>query len=98
MAKQIVWSPLAVQKRSEILKFWIKKNKSDTYSKKLNKLFKEASHLISKHSGIGKPTSNGNVRFKIILHYLMFYELKNNKVYILTIWDSRQDPEKFRLP
>jgi hypothetical protein len=28
MAKQIVWSPLAVQKRSEILKFWIKKNKS----------------------------------------------------------------------
>lgn len=56
MAKQIVWSPLAVQKRSDILTFWIKKNKSDIYSKKLNKLFKEASHLISIHSDIGKPT------------------------------------------
>jgi toxin YoeB len=85
MAKQIVWSPLAVQKRLEILTFWIKKNKSDIYSKKLNKLFKEASHLISIHSDIGKPTSNRNVRFKVIFHYLMFYELKYNKVYILTI-------------
>lgn len=76
MAKQIIWSPLAIRKRSEILKFWIKNNKSDTYSKKLNNLFKEASHLISIHSNIGKPTTNDKVRFKIILHYQMFYELK----------------------
>lgn len=97
MAKQIVWSPLARHKRLEILKFWIKNNNSDTYSKKLNKLFKEAGYLISLHPNIGKPTSNDDVRFKIILHYLMFYELRNNKIYILTIWDSRQDPERFKL-
>ena len=97
MAKQIVWSPLARRKRSEILTFWIIKNRSNIYSKKLNKLFKEASFLISLHPNIGKPTSKDNVRFKIVLHYLMFYELKKDKIYILTIWDSRQDPERIKL-
>ena len=29
MAKQVIWSPLARRKRSEILEIWIKNNKSD---------------------------------------------------------------------
>lgn len=97
MAKQIIWSPLARQKRSEILKFWIENNKSTTYSKKLNYLFKEACHLISEHPNIGKPTSDEKVRFKIIRHYLMFYEITEKEIYILTIWDSRQKPDSLKI-
>lgn len=58
-AKEVIWSPLA--KRKEILEFWIEHNKSNTYSIKLNNLFKEAKQLIAEHPNIGKPASNNNV-------------------------------------
>jgi len=47
MAKQIIWSLTAQLDRKEILLYWINRNKSRTYSKKLNKLFIEAIQLIA---------------------------------------------------
>ena len=97
MAKEVIWSPLAKRKRKEILEFWITHNQSRTYSIKLNKLFKRAEELISEYPRIGKPTTDRNVRIKVVQHYLMFYELVGNKIYILTIWDGRQDSNKLKL-
>lgn len=93
MAKRVIWSPLAQQKRKEILKFWIQHNKSISYSIKLNTLFKEAAQLISHHPEIGKPTEIEHVRCKIVRDYLIFYEIVENRIHILTIWDNRQDPD-----
>ena len=97
MAKEVIWSPLAKRKRREILEYWIEHNKSKTYSLKLNELFKQAEQLISERPNIGKPTSDKHVRFKIVRDYLIFYEQVDEKIYILTIWDSRQDPDKLIL-
>jgi len=52
MAKQIIWSLRAQNDRKEILGYWIERNKSNTYSKKLNFLFKEAVKLVAKHPKI----------------------------------------------
>ncbi len=54
MAKQIIWSRKAQNDRKEIFRYWNKRNKSKLYSKKLNKLFKEAVKLISEYPEIGK--------------------------------------------
>lgn len=81
----------------EILKFWIFHNKSKTYSIKLNSLFQEAVKLISQYPNLGKPTSDENVRFKVVGDYLLFYELVDDQIHILNIWDSRQDPAKLIL-
>ncbi|MEX2589321.1 MAG: type II toxin-antitoxin system RelE/ParE family toxin [Chitinophagales bacterium] len=97
MAKEVIWSPLAKRKRNEILEYWIEKNKSNHYSIRLNNLFKSAEQLISIYPSIGKLSDDGNARFKIVRDYLMFYEQAGNKIYILTIWDSRQDPENLTL-
>lgn len=43
-----------------------KRNKSKFYSKKLNKLFKEAVKLVSEYPQIGKQTDNKNARIKIV--------------------------------
>ncbi len=53
MAKEVIWSPLAKQKRIEILQFWIEHNQSNTYSLKLNELFKESEQIVSKYPHIG---------------------------------------------
>jgi toxin YoeB len=94
MAKKIVWSALAAHKRKKILQYWITRNKSKTYSIKLNTLFREAELLILDYPLIGKPTNEPSVRFKVIRNYLLFYEITEAEIRILTIWDSRQDPDQ----
>jgi toxin YoeB len=94
MAKQVIWSLRAQNDRKEILKFWREKNKSDTYSEKLDLRFREAINIIKDFSKIGKQTDDSKARVKIVADYLLFYEETDDSIILLTIWDSRQDPKK----
>lgn len=96
MAKQIVWSRRAQRDRKEILEYWRVRNKSNTYSKKLNRLFKESIKIITDFPEIGKPTDQANTRIKIVKDYLIIYEETETQILILTIWDNRQDPGKLK--
>lgn len=96
MAKQVIWSKRAQNDRKEILGYWAKRNKSKTYSRKLNALFKEAIKLIENHPEIGKPVHDDQSRIKIVRDYLLIYEIDKNLIVILTIWDSRQNPKKLK--
>lgn len=94
MVKRVIWSPLAKIKRREILEYWIKRNKSKTYSRKLNSLFKDAQNLISQYPEIGTPTDDPKVKQKLVRDYSLIYELTGDLIIILTVWDNRQDPDK----
>jgi plasmid stabilization system protein ParE len=97
MVKGVIWSPLAIKRRREILEYWIKRNGSKTYSRKLNALFKGAQKLISLHPNIGVPTNHPKVRYKLVRNYSLFYQLEEDSIIILTVWDHRQDPERLTL-
>ncbi len=97
MAKEVVWTLRAQNDRKAIFEYWTARNKSRSYSIKLNLLFEEASKFISHYPEIGKPTSDKNVRVKIIKDFLMFYEIVKTKIVILTIWDNRQNPKNLIL-
>jgi len=62
MVKQIIWSRLAHLNRYQILDYWINRNKSIVYSKKLNQIFEDTADFLSKHPKIGKETDVLNVR------------------------------------
>ena len=94
MAKQVIWSLRAQNDKKEILDYWKQRNKSNTYSKKLNELFKESIKIILDFPQIGKVTDDTKARIKIVRDYLIIYEETETQILILTIWDSRQDPEK----
>ena len=97
MDRKIIWSRRSQNDRIEIFKYWNKHNKSIAYSKKLNELFKEAIRLIGEYPQIGRLTNDKKARIKIVRDYLIIYEIDaQEQLLILTIWDSRQDPEKLR--
>ena len=96
MARQIIWTNKAQKDRISIFTYWNNRNKSVVYSKKLNELFKESLLLISKHSMIGKLTDKENVRVKVLRDYLIIYEITENEIIVLTIWDCRQKPEDLK--
>lgn len=97
MAKQVIWSLRAQNDKKEILNYWNQRNKSNTYSKKLNELFKESIKIILDFPQIGKVTDDTQARIKIVRDYLIIYEETEVQVIILTIWDSRQDPDKLKM-
>lgn len=94
MAKQIVWSLRAQKDRKEILTYWRLRNNSTAYVEKLNHLFKEAVKMVADFPQIGKATDIAHIRVKIVRDYLIIYEETESQIVILTIWDTRQNPDK----
>jgi toxin YoeB len=85
MARQIIWTLSAHDERIKILEYWVRRNKSKVFSKKLNKLIVTAIKEVSKNPSIGRKTDFANVRVKIVREYLIFYEVTPKAIYILSI-------------
>src|SRR6188768_2105767 len=97
MAKQVIWSLRAQNDKKEILNYWRQHNKSNRYSRKLNELFKESIKIVADFPQIGKRTDDNQARIKIVRDYMIIYEETETQILILTIWDSRQNPDKLKV-
>jgi plasmid stabilization system protein ParE len=98
MAKKIEWTETSIRDRFRIYNFWIEHNKSDSYSKILETLFNEAAKLISEFPEIGTQTDSPDLRVKVVKSYKLFYINKIDKIQIIRIWDSRQNPSDLKFP
>jgi len=90
--RKIVWSHRAKITRYKILEYYKDRNKSNTYSIKLNRRFNKELGLLLQQPDLGIKTDIENVRGLIISDYILFYELTADIVIVHTIWDSRQNP------
>lgn len=94
MVKRIIWTSKADQIYSDILKFYVQRNGSKTYSKKLNNEVRKLLLLLANHPFLGKKTGLTNIRVLIKGNYKIFYRIYTEELVILLFWDSRQNPEK----
>jgi plasmid stabilization system protein ParE len=92
MAKEIVWAETAVRDRLRIYQFWLSHNQSPIYSDKLEKLFNESAKLIAEFPEIGINTDYKNIRVKIVGNHKLFYKPWMDKIEIIRVWDTRQNP------
>jgi len=92
----IVWTSFALESRTSIFLYWNNRNKSKIYSKKLNLLFQESLQQLTifPESSIIK-SNNQNIRLKIASHFEMIYSISDTHIFILDIWDTRQNPQDF---
>ena len=96
MANQIIWTNTAKEARREILQYWIRRNRSNVYSKKLSQLIRKKVKLIQSEHYLGKPTDFENVRVSLISHFSLFYKVNKDNIIIVGIWDNRRNPEDLR--
>lgn len=94
MAKRVIWSEDAFQDKVQIFTYWNSRNKSNLYSRKLNRLFKDTIKSILEAATLGRKTNIENVKRIIARDYFIIYEESETILTILRIWDSRQDPNK----
>lgn len=97
MAKQVVWTLKAKDELIHILQYWIDRNKSKTFSIKLNKLIEEQLQLITEYPEIGRKTDFPNVYVKIVQKYLLYYTIEDDTIYILTFRHGRKDTKNLNI-
>ncbi len=95
--KQVRWTLKAINDKLAIYEYWNNRNKSTAYSKKLEKLLNHAANLLCQYPTLGTRTNYNDVRVKVIRDYKLFYKVTSGFIVILTIWDSRQNPETLNI-
>ena len=97
VSRKIIWSPRSKKRLYEILDFFNQRNQSTIYSRKLYKSFQIELSLLKLQPHIGVKTNFENVRGLIVGDYILFYEIEPKQINIITVWDSRQNPEDLKI-
>ncbi|MEM0519034.1 MULTISPECIES: type II toxin-antitoxin system RelE/ParE family toxin [Aequorivita] len=95
MAKRnVIWTRTADLQFVGILEYWVNRNKSNTYSKKLLKLVSERTKQIAEQPLIFKVTDFTDTRVASLGNFSIFYKFNDKEIIITAIWDNRQNPKK----
>ena len=97
MDKQIIWSIKAKEELFDILEFWNKHNQSNTYSSHLYQKIQINIKYISENNFIGKVTNISGVRVVVVSNYLLFYQVSEKHIEILSLFDSRRNPKDINI-
>ncbi len=95
MAKQIIrWTRTADIQYVGILEYWLKRNKSNTYSKKLIKTVAVRTKQIAQTPYLYKKADFKDTRVASLGNFSIFYKVTEQEIIITAFWDNRQDPKK----
>ncbi len=95
MAERIViWTRTADIQFAGILEYWVRRNKSNAYSKKLIEIVAERTKQIAKSPFIYKSTDFKDTRVASLGNFSLFYKVTEREIIITAFWDNRQDPKK----
>ena len=95
MVFKIIWTEKAINDKITILAYWVERNKTKTYAKKLSALLNERVELIAQYPLLGKKTEVKDIRVHVVKDFLLAYKITDKTIYIVSIFDTRQDPLKF---
>lgn len=89
-SKKIIWSENAIKEFQDILAFYADRNGNINYSLKLIQLTDDLLDTVSKSENVGRVTINKNTRVIPLKMFLIFYEIRQESIEILSYWDNRQ--------
>ena len=92
--RKIIWTKTADIQFAGVLQFWLERNKSNTYSKKLIRLVTDHTKEIAKTPFMYKSTDFKDVRVASLDNFSIYYKITEESIIITAFWDNRQDPRK----
>ena len=95
MAQRTVrWTRIADIHLVGILEYWVKRNKSNTYSKKLIKIVANRTKKIAEIPIIYKKGDFKDTWVSPLGNFNIYYKVTGEEILITAFWDNRQDPKK----
>ena len=95
MAKRnVIWTKTADIQFVGILEYWLKRNKSNSFPKKLISKVTKRTEQISEMPFAYKETDFKDVRVASMENYSIYYKVTDEQIIVTAFWDNRQDPKK----
>jgi len=94
--KRIIWTKEARIDFKITLQFYTERNGSSDYSRKLADEIFQIIEKLQNNFFLSRQTSDSDVRVLIKEAFSIFYEIKENKILILVVWDSRRNPDELK--
>lgn len=83
MAKRnVIWTRTADLQFVGILEYWVKRNRSSTYSKKLLKLVSERTKQIAEKPLMYKATDFNDVRVASLGNFSIYYKISEKEIIV----------------
>lgn len=92
--RNVIWTRTADLQFVGVLEYWVKRNKSTAYSKKLLKLVPDRTKQIAENPLIYIATDFQNTRVASLGNFSIYYKVYDNEIIITAFWDNRQDPKE----
>jgi plasmid stabilization system protein ParE len=92
--KEIIWSARAEKELLHVLEFYIDRNGNAKYSTKLLDRVEKIVSLLPSFPQLGHLPENRVTRVIVKDEFLIFYEVHDLIIEIVSFWDARQDPKK----
>ncbi|MCB9201429.1 MAG: type II toxin-antitoxin system RelE/ParE family toxin [Flavobacteriales bacterium] len=91
--RDVIWTRTADIQFVGILEYWVKRNNSKTYSKKLVKLVSKRTKQIAKEPFMYKATDFEDTRVASLGNFSIYYKVDATKIIVTSFWDNRQNPK-----
>ncbi len=97
MALEIIWSQEADNNLAAIISY-LENNWTEKELKKFASILEEKINLIAEYPLSGKQSQRLHGTRECILtkHNTLFYVVNKTNLYIVSIWDNRQNPDKLK--
>ena len=95
---QIIWATRAEDDYYEILIYWTKRNKSNSFSNKLIAEVDKKLKVILQNQTSGLATNiQGTHKINFLKHFSIYYQVSEKYIEIVSFWDNRRNPEKLEI-
>ena len=91
--REVIWTKTADIQFVGILEYWVDRNKSTTYSKKLLRMVAQYTMKIAENPFLYPLMEFNNLRVAILGNYSIYYKVLDEEIIIVAFWDNRQDPK-----
>ena len=97
MAKRkIIFSQSASIKLFQILDFYTTRNGNKKYSSRLYRKIKKELSILIKYPDLGIMTDFEPISGLIVDDFILFYEITDDLIIVLSVWDCRQNNENLK--
>lgn len=92
--RKIIWSKTADIQFNGVLEYWLNRNKSNRYPKRLIRLTIKRTEDIANNPEIYKQTEISAYRVSVLENFSIYYQVTDDAILIAAFWDNRQDPDR----
>ncbi|CAD7797272.1 hypothetical protein CHRY9390_00140 [Chryseobacterium aquaeductus] len=93
---KIIWTNIAIAQRNKVFDYWNDRNKSTTYSKKINIAIYEKIDILKTNPLAGNCGDLKPFRILYLGNFSLVYRYSESVIYIIAFWDNRQNPSKLK--